>query len=328
MRDADRRTLVAVSGGVDSSALLLALCAGLGPARASKTLVVAHVRHDLRPARVARGDEERARQLAARVGVSFVAVPVRVRERAGNAEANARQARYAALGKLAAEHGCVAIATAHHAGDVLETLLMRIIRGSGLRGLRAVRARVGLRDAGSIAIVRPMLVCDRAQAVAICKGAGWRWREDKTNRDQRLLRNALRTRVLPELERLAPGAALRSVALSAAAGEGLAALRGSARRLLAKGQAGAKAGEGVLGMWPRAALARAPRAVLAELIVMLARRAAGPQRAQRRDALTARAVREVVDLVRSASTDRTRVVRVGAVEVRIGAASVSVRAVR
>lgn len=201
--DPDRPTLVACSAGADSSALLLAL------RTATDRLVAAHIRHDLRPDPESEGDLEAARSLAESLGVPFRHDAVRVRELGGNAEAEARKARYAALLKIAAEEGCASIALAHHAEDQLETVLMALLRGSGPKGLSGMPPSRTDSESG-VAIIRPMLRVRRAEAEGICRASGWAWREDATNLDTDRLRAGLRHLVLPRLIELRPDAPLRA----------------------------------------------------------------------------------------------------------------------
>ncbi len=147
--DSHRRTVIACSGGADSSALVIALAAGLG-VRARDVLVVGHVVHDLRSRGEALADRDAVRALAERLGLEFVEREVRVRgEWGGNLEALARRARYAALGEMAREAGCGFVATAHHADDQMESVLMALVRGAGLRGLAGIRVKRGLGVGGT-----------------------------------------------------------------------------------------------------------------------------------------------------------------------------------
>lgn len=198
-----RRTLVACSAGVDSSALAFAL------ASATSEIVLGHVVHDLR-GRVAReGDRDAARDLAARLGVEFAHADVTI-ERRGNLEAGARRARYTALAGMAEASGCEFVATGHQADDQLETVLMQLLRGRrSLAGAAPTR-----RLTRGVRLIRPMLVVTRAEAEAICRSARWAWREDATNEDESRLRAALRGRVLPILRELSPTVAGRAVRIA------------------------------------------------------------------------------------------------------------------
>lgn len=213
VRDADRPTLLAVSGGADSSALALALAGRPG------VVGLGHVVHDLRPPEQARADRHAVEQLGERVGLPVWAEAVRVP--AGNAEGQARLVRYAALERMARGAGCAYVALGHQADDVLETMLAHLMRGAGPRGLRGPAPRRGLGE--GLALVRPMLHVTRRQAEAICNAHGWAWVYDATNADpgepDAPLRAALRARVLPVLEELRPGSARRAVRAAEAIGQ-------------------------------------------------------------------------------------------------------------
>ncbi len=211
------KTLIACSGGADSTALLLALTL------ATRDLAVAHVVHDLRPRADAEADRDAVRALAAQLDLPFVESEVKVAKSPGNMESNARRERYHALAELARTHRCPFIATAHHADDQLETLLMALLRGSGPRGLRGIAPMRALKssspgptgggvrvfeDGGGlsagapsrpITLIRPMLHVTRAEARAACIDAGIAWREDATNTDTSRLRAALRADILPAI---------------------------------------------------------------------------------------------------------------------------------
>lgn len=341
------RTLIACSGGADSSALVLAL------ATASTNLVVAHIVHDLRPRAEALADRDAAQGLAASLGLAFVAAEVSVRaavKGAGggrNVEARARRERYAALVRLAREHGCRFIATAHHADDQLETMLMAMLRGAGPRGMAgaAVMRTAGPR-AGDVRIIRPMLgggsgsggavaASTRADAEGICRAAGWVWREDTTNADTRLLRNALRRDVLPVLERLRPGASVR-------AARGAELLRGAAEVVRAEAvdvwgrgdqavPGGKGSGENQAGrVWGRAELRHEPEIVLGEWLRLAAGVLAPADRAERSyglDRLSRRAVAPVIRAIRDGCTD-PREFRVGQLRVSVSARRVRVERVQ
>ena len=185
LADGDR-VLVAVSGGADSVGLLHVLRA-VAP-RLRLTLHVLHVDHRLRPDSARDADFVRAvgRRLA--VPVDVVAVTVG----AGSVEAAARAARYAALERAADRLGVQRIALGHTADDQAETVLMRVLAGTGPLGLAAIPPVRGR-------IVRPLLDARRADVVAALERAGLDWVEDPTNRDLRFLRNRVRHHVLPRL---------------------------------------------------------------------------------------------------------------------------------
>ncbi|MBS0191636.1 MAG: tRNA lysidine(34) synthetase TilS [Phycisphaerales bacterium] len=201
VRDQDRRTLVACSGGGDSSALVLALA---GP-----SVVVGHVVHDMRPPEESARCSGTARELAESLGLPFYQVSIAARQVGGNYEATARKLRYEALARMAAEQGCRYVATAHHAEDQLETLLLRIMRGVGPQGLGGIHARRRL--AGGVVLLRPMLAVSRAEGLALCRAMGVVWSEDTSNLDTTRRRAAVRSRVLPALLEIEPGVAAKAV---------------------------------------------------------------------------------------------------------------------
>lgn len=181
-RPADARLGLAVSGGPDSLALLLLAAAAL-PGR----IEAATVDHRLR----AESAEEAAMvgRVCAGLGVPHAALAVTVAQ--GNVQAQARDARYAALAAWMAERGLAALATAHHADDQAETLLLRLNRGSGAAGLAGVRAR-GLVPGTRLPLLRPVLGWRRAELAAVLAAAGLTAVEDPSNADDRFDRARLR----------------------------------------------------------------------------------------------------------------------------------------
>lgn len=204
--------LAAVSGGTDSTALLLIL-SGLVDEH-GLVLHVAHFDHRTRP-RAAAADAAHVVGLAARCGA-----PVRIGRAVAKpaSEEAARTARYAFLRRVAAEIGATAIATGHTRDDQAETVLLHAVRGSGLAGIAAMRPS---RDG----IVRPLLAVGRDETAAVCAAAGIIPRDDPSNRSLRFARNRVRHKVLPELAKLNPRAAEALARLASAAAETTDALR-------------------------------------------------------------------------------------------------------
>ncbi len=262
--DRDRPTLIACSAGVDSSAMAIAL-ATVRPAP-----VVAHVVHDLRARADALADRDAAAALAAELGLRFVEAEVSIGGQPGNREALARRARYRALAELAEGAGCRFVTTAHHADDQLETVLMRLIRGSGPRGMGGIRP---VRSLGAVSVVRPMLGLTRADAVSICEAAGWAWKEDASNRDESFLRNAIRARVIPEIRAVRPDAAVRASVTAEVCRLAADAIEREARLVLNAATRRAAGGRGVL--LGRDELAAAPFAVRCEALRLALRDAGG-----------------------------------------------------
>lgn len=314
-RDTGRRTLLAVSGGADSSALAIALARGLGAKRCGKLLVVGHVQHDLRPLADCERDQSRAAELAGRLGLAFCSSIVRVRGEPGNVESIARRERYAALVRMARAAGCAFIATAHQGDDVLETLIMRLVRGTGVRGLAAIHPARRLAD--GITLVRPMLGVDRAASEAICAAEGWAWCEDVTNRDEALLRNRVRARVVPVLKELSPKITVRAAALAAAARE--------VDRVVRDGAGGVQPEIAKPGcvIWRRRELREMLPGLVHEVLAQRVRAMA--PRNLRRDGMRAGVLRRAVQAVRDARDDARIFELGGGIELRIDAARITLR---
>ncbi|MEZ6162811.1 MAG: tRNA lysidine(34) synthetase TilS [Phycisphaerales bacterium] len=192
-RDDHRRTLVACSGGADSVALAFVI------AQIPGSCVIAHIQHDIRHPEHTHADRELVESLAQRCGVPFTHAPARVTDLPGNLEANAREARYQALQQLAAEQNCPFIATAHHADDQLETLMINLMRGSGLRAMGGMDPATSL---GSSVLIRPMLEITRDEILAFLSRASLKWNEDETNQDTSYTRNQIRHQLLPVMRKI------------------------------------------------------------------------------------------------------------------------------
>ena len=201
------RLLLAVSGGADSVAMLRAMAALATRPHWSLQLEVAHVHHHLRP----EADEEAkwTGRLSAELGLPHHHRDIHPADSPGNLEAEARRLRYEALADVARACEADLIATAHHADDQLETLLMRLIRGSGLRGMAGIRPR-SVRRPLPCPVIRPLLGCTHDQAVAFLSEIGQTWREDPTNRHTDRWRSRLRQDVLPVLRQLRADASIQA----------------------------------------------------------------------------------------------------------------------
>lgn len=197
---------MAASGGPDSLALLLVAHAAL-PWR----VLAATVDHGLRPEAVA--EAALVARICADLGVPHETVRVEVA--AGNLQAQAREARYDALCRSFGQRGCDVFATAHHADDQAETVLMRLNRGSGLGGLAGIRGRrvvVGENPLGEYLLVRPLLHWRRAELAEIVRNAKIDPAHDPSNDDTRFDRVQMR-RALAETPWLDPLALARSAEL-------------------------------------------------------------------------------------------------------------------
>lgn len=298
-------TLCACSGGADSTALLLALAAA-EPAR----LTAAHVVHDMRPTSEALADRDAVRDLAARLAVPFVEASAS-RDSAGNTEAQLRRSRYAALAALARQERCAFVATGHTADDQLETMVMALARGAGLRGMRGAAEHREIAE--GVTLIRPLLSVTRDEAERICAAAGVEWRTDATNADTARLRAALRAGPLRDLLALRPAAARR-------ASETAALLRDA--QTVVESRARAVFGERLA--WPRDMLRAEPAVVVGEGLRAAAlrlREGAGADR------LTSRVVRPAVDAVRDDSTEPRAFEWAGGVRIEVTAREVRIAAV-
>lgn len=221
------RVLLAVSGGPDSTALMLlaARWRGLGPARPD--LLVATVDHGLRAE--SRREAEGVGRLASRLGLSHTVLALSAQlPRTGLQEA-ARDARYERLAAHARTVGAGAIATGHTADDQAETVLFRLMRGSGLSGLAGIPA---VRALDGLCLIRPLLGQRKARLIEFCRQAGVEFARDPSNHDPRFARARLRQLLpllaaeglgAPRLARLAERLARADAALEVATDE--AALR-------------------------------------------------------------------------------------------------------
>ncbi len=193
--DSGDHVLVAVSGGADSMALLLCLHE-ISP-RLNLTLTVAHLNHGIR-GREAEEDEDFVRRSSAALGRPFVSESADLASFASrmrkNLEEAAREARYEFLERAALHAGANRIATGHNLDDQAETILMRLLRGSGLAGLSGMQPVTGGR------LIRPLLECSRRQILEFLAARDAAYREDSTNRELRYRRNRLRRELIPYLE--------------------------------------------------------------------------------------------------------------------------------
>ncbi len=189
------RLLVAVSGGADSVALLMAL--DRVAHEFGLSLRAAHLHHGLRGAE-AGADLAFVRALCERLEVGLIAARwdtrARMRRRGLSGENGLRTLRREFLREAARRAGAAAIATAHTADDQLETVIMRLLRGAGLTGLGGMSARRGT-------WLKPLLDATRADVEADLRAIGQPWREDLTNRDPSFTRNRIRHDAIPALLR-------------------------------------------------------------------------------------------------------------------------------
>ena len=191
------RFLLGVSGGVDSvvlAHLLYTLEIDFG---------IAHVNYGLRGAD-SDADEQLVRDLAASLGVACHVTQAPIDPTASGIQEKARDLRYNWFSEVLESNAYGTILTAHHADDQLETLFMRLTRGSGLEGLGGIQDNKGL-------LVRPLLPFQKDEILAFAKEQKLHWREDVSNSSSRYLRNAIRHKVLPSFMKLSPDAAANTL---------------------------------------------------------------------------------------------------------------------
>ncbi len=242
MLSAGDRVLVAVSGGPDSVALLAALAKLAADYQVE--LIAAHYNHRLRGNESLR-DQECAQDVARRLGLECVVDHATGLEGSANLEARARQRRYAFLTEIADRQRCTKIATGHTLDDQAETVLMRLLRGTGWDGLR------GIRPIHSNRIIRPLIHCSRLQVLGFLRSCGLPFCEDSSNADRRFLRNRIRHEVIPVLRAINP----KVVAHLAAAAE---IIGGESGLLEERARAALDAGVSADGALACAALIDAP----------------------------------------------------------------------
>lgn len=185
--------VVALSGGVDSVVLLHLM--RFSPGLPAVSLVAAHVDHGMRE-----GSAADAAWVRGLCGAWGIPVEVGRLDPPPAGEAEARAGRYRFLEEVRQARGGTTVLTAHHADDQAETVLFRVVRGAGFRGLQ------GIRERRAPAVWRPLLAFTRKEILAYARRMHLTWREDPTNSGG-FARNVIRARVLPVLEgEVAPGA--------------------------------------------------------------------------------------------------------------------------
>lgn len=228
------------SGGVDSTALIVVLgeLERLGLLR----LTAVHVDHGMRPA--SSTEVEVVSRSAARLGVTFCGValdPDAVsRHRGVGIEEAMRRERYRALASVATDLGAPVVATGHHRGDQAETVLLHLLRGSGLRGASGMREVSEIvvpwwedaADPHRLLLWRPLLAESPGELRAIVAPLGLEIVEDPSNQSEDYRRNALRHRVLPLIEEIMPGAEANLAAFAQRVADDDAALDTLAKKAL------------------------------------------------------------------------------------------------
>ena len=194
-----QRILVALSGGADSVALFHIL--HKAARKYNFKLIAAHLNHCIR-GKEADEDEKWVkwfcRKLKHRCITGRINVPVFAEKRKLSIETAGREIRYKFLSEVARKVDADVIATAHHADDQAETVLMRFLRGAGTKGLSGIQPAI-LYD--GFPVVRPLLETDKQEVLRYLKRNNLIWREDSTNAEASYLRNKIRHKLIPYLEK-------------------------------------------------------------------------------------------------------------------------------
>lgn len=226
----DASVLLAFSGGADSGALLHLLAEAAREKGFS--LLLAHVNHGIRGEEALR-DRAFCEEAAARYGLELCVldadVPRLAAESGRGLEEEARRVRYAFFEDLMRARKIPLLATAHHADDHLETVLFRVARGSGLRGLCGIAP---VRPFADGFLTRPLLALSRREILQYCKEMGLEYVTDSTNTDVSYARNRIRAEAVPALEALFEDPQGRAVRMSRSLREDEDFLQETARAFL------------------------------------------------------------------------------------------------
>ena len=216
---ANQTVIVAVSGGVDSVALLHIMMR-LRP-RLGLRLHVASLHHGIR-GQAAQDDLNFVQRMAEQWQLPYTLgqadVPQLARERGIGIEAAARQARYDFLARAAMQANSDCVAVAHHAKDQAETILMHMIRGSGLSGLKGMQFATAMPNHATLTLIRPLLEIPREDLELYCAAHNLHFRHDDSNDDIRYRRNFIRREVMSRLQQLNPNVTAAFARLADSAG--------------------------------------------------------------------------------------------------------------
>ncbi len=210
--------LLAVSGGPDSAAMLDYFAKQMRKRRL--TLLIAHLNHKIR-GRDSDRDEAFVKRIGRAYGIETVTaardVPALAKKLKVSVEHAARLARYEFLTKLALKRKLRLVATAHHADDHAETILLNLMRGTepkGLLGIPVKRPLSGTGPAG-VMVIRPLLSVTRAGIMEYLVANGLAYRRDQSNEDEKYRRNWLRKTLIPLIDKKQPQFKMRLTELSA-----------------------------------------------------------------------------------------------------------------
>jgi tRNA(Ile)-lysidine synthase len=191
--DKGDRVVVALSGGPDSTALLVILTQIAE--EIGFNLIAAHINHGLR-AEESDEDEKYSRELSEKMGVAFVSHKIDKTgvEKGVSPEDYYRRQRYSFLNKVAKEQRAKKIALGHNLQDQAETVLLNLLRGSGLEGLKGI---LPMRDGK---FIRPLIEVSRREIISFLNAAGIQYRQDSSNESKQYLRNKIRGELIPYIK--------------------------------------------------------------------------------------------------------------------------------
>ena len=199
----DTPILIGLSGGADSSALLLMLKAY--SVQSGAKIYAAHLNHGIRGDEADR-DERFCKELTESLGVTFFSlkldIPTMARESGESIESEARNARYRFFNKLMLANNIPILATAHNANDNLETVIFNLTRGSGLSGLCGIPDS---RPTENGIVIRPILSMEKKDIIAFCNEHNINYVTDSTNADNDYTRNKIRNQIIPILQEINSG---------------------------------------------------------------------------------------------------------------------------
>ena len=234
-----KRIAVALSGGLDSVVLLDTVCKAQAK---NKTEIYAfHIHHGLQK----QADDwlifcEKLSQKY-KIHFDFRLLHLTQSEEQGNIEARARAGRYEALADLCEEYGIEDLLLAHHQNDQAETVLLQLLRGSGVAGLSGMPQSRDIKSSNQdITLWRPLLEQSRAELEAYAKEHKLQWIEDPSNQSEKYRRNAIRKQIIPRLEKIQPEALANMARSAVLLGEAQTLLNRLAKQdgknILSKGQ--------------------------------------------------------------------------------------------
>lgn len=199
------KILIGLSGGADSVCLTLSLAAL--SQKYGYTVGALHVNHMIRGNEADR-DEEFSQRLCEKLGIEFfcekVNIPALCESSGKSLELCARDERYRLFEKISGEHGFDAVATAHTASDNAETMIINLVRGSGIKGLCGVPPKRRLSDKSICQVIRPLIYCERQEIEEYLGALGQDYVTDSTNLCDDCTRNRVRHEIIPSLKALNP----------------------------------------------------------------------------------------------------------------------------